>query len=80
MPLFGRKPKPKNKFSKRIDPQIRKELETELKQYAKREDIEQFFNDRVTAERRRQLWASMSPQLRMKVLDYVKKKGVSNEK
>ncbi len=78
MPLFRRKPN--SKISRRLDPQIRKELEAELKQYAKQEDIERFFNDRVTAERRRQLWASMSPQLRTKVLDYVKKRGVSNEK
>ncbi len=73
MPLFSHKPKPK--FSKRIDPQIRKELEAELKQYAKHEDIERFFNDRVTAERRKQLWASMSPRLRLKILDYIKKRG-----
>ena len=78
MPLF--KQRPNSKISRKIDPQIKKQLEAELKQYAKQEDIEKFFNDRVTAERRKQLWASMSPRLRQKVLDYIKKRGVNESK
>ncbi len=78
MPLFKSHKSPK--FSRRIDPRIRKQMESKLKDYAKHDEVEHFFNERVTDERRKQLWASMSPRLRMKVLEYIKNRGEHGKK
>ncbi len=72
MGLFKRK--------SRIDKRLRKELQKELKPYLKRDDMEQTLNDRAMSEQRKQLWASMSPNLRLKVLKYIAERQDVNGK
>ncbi len=58
--------------------QVKKHLGIDLSQYAKKDELEQYFNDKVTSEERKRLWDSLSPRLKIKLLQYLKDKKEKN--
>jgi len=70
--LFGDKNKQQPKMSRQQIKQIKKQIGIDLAPYAKKDELDGYFNERVTTEQRKALWGSMSPQLKIKVLKFVK--------
>lgn len=66
--------KRKPKLNKQQNEYLKKQLDIDLSKYATKEDIDKYFNEKVTSEERKRIWASMSPRLKMKLLNYLKEK------
>jgi hypothetical protein len=64
----------KNQLNKHQLQQVRKQVGIDLSKYAQKDDIDKYFNEKVTSEERKRLWSSMSPRLRLKVLQFVKER------
>jgi hypothetical protein len=62
--------KRKPKMTKQQEQYLKKQLDIDLSKFATKEDIDKYFNDKVTSEQRKQLWNSLSPRLKAKVLKY----------
>jgi diphthamide synthase (EF-2-diphthine--ammonia ligase) len=68
----------KPKLNKQQEQYLKKQLNIDLSKFATKEDIEKYFNGRVASEQRKQLWASLSPNLKVKLLKYLQEKKEKN--
>ncbi len=68
----------KTKLTKQQEQYLKKQLDIDLSKFATKDDIEKYFNDRVTSEQRKQLWNSLSPRLKVKLLKYLQEKKEKN--
>lgn len=68
----------KVKIDKKMQKELRKKLD--LDQYATHDEMKQYLDEKATAERRRQIWLSLSPQMKLKLAKYIQERKKADAK
>jgi len=68
----------KVKIDKRLKKELHKKLD--LDQYATHDEVKRNMEEQAEAERKRKLWNSLSPQMKLKLAKYLRKRKQNAKK
>jgi hypothetical protein len=71
-------PRRKVKIDKRLQKELRKKLD--LDQYATHDEVKRNMEEQAEAERKRKLWNSLSPQIKLKLAKHLQERKKANAK
>ncbi len=72
---------PKLKFRRKTKlANLDKELDARLAKYATHEELEQYFKNKVEAKKKKELWNSLSPRMKRKVLQRIAERNKNAKK